>query len=257
MNTKGRPASQILSTEERVEEVVLGRRLPRAVMTTTPPPRSARALTPPTPLHGPMHDSPRRSTRIHSKSQISTPHTYSNKSTRPTSSQTLSPPSSPYAPQSMAKSDEDPLSTLPTSRPGQRDSVTLLTPSKTPRKRTHHPSGSTARVLFPPSHNATIDELMPTPKKSRVGKKNLALTLESFEADRNRQPNVEIYTDSKDRVPEMDTSDDNPFLTKKGKSKGQARAKPTNRPAKSEHTYGLGKEIDDAVKNNEGMIFTL
>ena len=124
----------------------------------------------------------------------------------------------------------------------------LPTPSKTPRKRRIEDVSSTARILFP-SRPATIDEVVPTPRKSRKIK-NL-YTLESFaeHADDNTE-SIKIFTDSKERVPTPGGEDENPFLTKKGK--GKARATPQkSRKAVDTKT----RKMNEAVDRDEGMVY--
>ena len=107
---------------------------------------------------------------------------------------------------------------------------------------------STARVLFP-SRPATIDEVVPTPRKSRKTK-NL-FTLESFaeHADENVEA-IQVYTDSKERVPTPGVEDENPFLTKKGK--GRDKAAP-QKPRKS--VDAKTQKMNDAVDRDEGMVY--
>jgi hypothetical protein len=125
----------------------------------------------------------------------------------------------------------------------------LPTPAKTPRKRRIEDVSSTARVLFPTNRPSTIEEAMPTPRKSRKTK-NL-YTLESFaeQMDENSEK-IPIYTDSKERLPTPGAVDDNPFLTKKGKGKAKAI------PQKSKKTVDRKTaKMEDAVDRDEGMVY--
>ena len=84
----------------------------------------------------------------------------------------------------------------------------LPTPAKTPRKRALHSEASikpTARVLFPTSRPATIDEV--TPRKARKFTKNL-YSLSSFEENAESSEKIEIFTDSKERIPTADEDDE-------------------------------------------------
>ena len=164
---------------------------------TPPPPSSLRARTPPTPLHGPLHDdyepySPRRSKRT---TALSNPYSSFNSEHKPTgrdttppptgkrarfaSAQLSSPPSSPASPirratlhktpkktparkaLNGAQSDSD---TAPRSLPTPTDMAAVLpTPSKTPKKR--QAISSTARILnFQPY---SPNDVMPSPRKMR------------------------------------------------------------------------------------------
>ncbi|KAF3036090.1 hypothetical protein E8E12_007662 [Didymella heteroderae] len=253
---------------------------------TPSPPR--RVHTPPAPLHGDDWEpfSPRRSSRVAAKRRLHleleqtdpartprtrrdvTPPASSRKTIARTSHFTLSPPASPAtspkrtphptrralfrAAESLDSDSDQPRITsgsrfLASMAPGM-----LPTPAKTPRKRGLHSESikSTARVLFPP-RPATIEEV--TPRKARKFTKNI-YSLNSFEEE-GEPSKIEIYTDSKERIPTADEDDDeeNPFFIKKGKgkAKSKAKAKPTpqsKRDAKAE-------DMEDAVNREEGMIF--
>lgn len=138
----------------------------------------------------------------------------------------------------------------------------LPTPAKTPRKRALHSEDSirpTARVLFP-SRPATIDEV--TPRKARKSTKNV-YSLNSFEETGESSQKIEIYTDSKERIPTADEDDDeeNPFVTKKGKGKAKAKAKATSqkskKSAKTEEMEEAEGRMEEAVNRDEGMIYIL
>jgi hypothetical protein len=125
----------------------------------------------------------------------------------------------------------------------------LPTPSETPRKRplqTEASLKSTARVLFP-ARPATIDEVVPTPRKKR-NTKNL-FTLESF-ANASDEPaeKIQIYTDSKERIPERD-EEDNPFIVKKGKAKAKAT------PQKPKRIDARAEQMKQATDREEGMVY--
>ncbi|KAJ4378121.1 hypothetical protein N0V83_000954 [Neocucurbitaria cava] len=124
----------------------------------------------------------------------------------------------------------------------------LPTPAKTPRKRRVEDLSSTARVLFP-SRPATIDEVVPTPRKARKTKD--LYTLESFaQHNDDAAEKIPIYTDSKERVPSPGTEEDNPFIVKKGK--GRAKATPQkSRKAVTPKT----EKMDAAAERDEGMVY--
>src|SRR5438876_1118206 len=80
------------------------------------------------------------------------------------------------------------------------------TPAKTPQK---HPSekndaniNAIARNLFPVDDDAALGG------KKKKAKKYSGLSLESFTAEEDP---IKIYTDSHERLPELDTSADIPF----------------------------------------------
>ena len=250
---------------------------------TPSPPR--RVHTPPAPLHGDDWEpfSPRRSSRVAAKRRLHleqtdpartprtrrdvTPPASSRKTIARTSNFTLSPPTSPATspkrtPHSTRRalfrasealdSDSDQARITSGSRflasmaPGM-----LPTPAKTPRKRVLHSESikSTARVLFAP--RPTVEEA--TPRKARKYSKNV-FSLNSFEEEAESSK-IEIYTDSKERIPTADEDDDeeNPFVIKKGKGKAKSkvRAKPTPQRKKD----AKAEEMEEAVNREEGMIF--
>lgn len=92
---------------------------------------------------------------------------------------------------------------------------------------------STARVLFQ-SRPATVDEVMPTPRKGRKAA-------------------IDVYTDSNARVPTA-SDEDNPFLTKKGKGKAKAKTKSAAASRKADPKM---EKMQEAVDRGEGMIYLL
>ena len=126
----------------------------------------------------------------------------------------------------------------------------LPTPAKTPRKRRVDDVSSTARVLFPTNRPSTIDEAMPTPRKSRKTKD--LYTLESFAKHMDETTEkIPIYTDSKERIPTPGAqTEENPFLTTKGKGKAK-RA-----PQKAKKTLDMkSAKMEEAVDRDEGMVY--
>jgi hypothetical protein len=124
-----------------------------------------------------------------------------------------------------------------------KPSTMLPTPVKTPRKKDlKNNVSSTARVLFP-NRPETVDEVMPTPRK-RAKK---GLSLESFAEGEIEQPAIQIYTDSRDKVPEVDQSTDNPFYTK-----GSTRSSKKKEKEAQDH-----KAVQAALERDEGMVYVL
>lgn len=91
---------------------------------------------------------------------------------------------------------------------------------------------------------------MPTPRKARKSNKNLSALEE--EVDEN-DGKIEIYTDSKERIPTA-SDDDNPFVTKKRKGKGKAKAKS---PSQARKVDPKTAKMQEAVDRGEGMIYML
>ena len=134
------------------------------------------------------------------------------------------------------------------------------TPAKTPRKRTQNTDfGSAARVLY---HDLERDpdQIMPTPSKSRTRRKNAALSLEGLHDEHTPRSNkaLHIYTDSKERMPEADNDDDNPFVVKKANKNAKQKAPPEGAISNNRKTRnGMSKAVDEAVDKDEGMVYTL
>lgn len=91
-----------------------------------------------------------------------------------------------------------------------------------------------------------------TPRKARKSIKN-AYSLESFEQGEGSSEKIQIFTDSKERVPTADEDEENPFVTKKGKGKAKAKAA----PQKSRKIDVRTEEMEAAVNREEGMIYLL
>lgn len=139
----------------------------------------------------------------------------------------------------------------------------LPTPAKTPRKRSSPNQAalkSTARVLFP-SRPATIDDAMPSPRKHKqpaAGQNSFSISALADEGDDEASSSkIEIYTDSKERVPSMDEDENNPFLSRNAASKKKVIevAQTTRRRVKSKSEKD--KQMEEATQQDEGMIYVL
>jgi hypothetical protein len=132
----------------------------------------------------------------------------------------------------------------------------LPTPAKTPRKRPLQSEESlrpTARVLFS-NRPTTVEEAMPSPRKARKSRRD-AYTLESFaEQIEEDTDKIEIYTDSKERVPTADEDEENPFVSKKSKGKAKAKSNGSTRPHKFDPHAA---KMQEAVNHDQGMIYML
>ncbi|KAI0483531.1 hypothetical protein F4859DRAFT_473171 [Xylaria cf. heliscus] len=123
----------------------------------------------------------------------------------------------------------------------------LPTPAKTPRKqpntKTEAASRAMARQLF-----TSNEDLMPTPKKK--AKKYTGLTLDSFRAE-DVEEDIEIFTDSRDHLPQVDDSAENPFYGDHviaEPSKRRSKRKPIVVPGEGRHS------VEDAVKRSDGVL---
>jgi hypothetical protein len=135
-----------------------------------------------------------------------------------------------------------------------RNNGMLPTPAKTPKKRPSENAPAItaiARNLFP-IRSGSDEEVMPSPKKK--GKKFSGFTLDSFGAEDDVP--IQIYTDSHDRVPEVDLSPDNPFY-------GEASSvvpEPTKRSSKRRKITvpGEGEQtIEELEKREDGLVYVL
>ncbi len=152
------------------------------------------------------------------------------------------------------------------SQPSFKAAANMLpTPVKTPRKKpvqaaTVH---AVARQLFPviPVRPDSVDDAMPTPRKRR-NKRNVGFSLYSSmenEEEANPEAKIQIYTDSKEKIPELVPTENNPFYEP---SEDQA---PPPEPSKGRisrkrrvaPTVGDRKEIKDAFDREEGMVYVL
>ena len=135
----------------------------------------------------------------------------------------------------------------------------LPTPVKTPRKKQLPQSTlqGAGRVLFADR----AEDPMPPSRRNKKGKRRVEFSLfTSIEDDvASAEGDIPIYTDSKDKVPELDASEANPFL-----SRPRDRTpvpEPTKEPIhkKRKSAYGLdgSKDIEEAFNREEGMVYVL
>ncbi|KAL8642967.1 MAG: hypothetical protein Q9228_000411 [Teloschistes exilis] len=136
----------------------------------------------------------------------------------------------------------------------------LPTPAKTPRKQDKRKASelqSAARILFPGRHEK-VEDAMPT-AKGRRGRKNIGFSLDSSGEDDGVKDPIQIFTDSKDRYPELDPGHHNPFLDKSDKSESaETRAPNKVRGRRGRKTKGqvqTNPHIKDAFNHEEGMVY--
>jgi hypothetical protein len=129
----------------------------------------------------------------------------------------------------------------------------LPTPDKTPKKRPSQTTAgisSIARNLFP-IRSETIDEVMPSPRKK--GTKYKGFTLDSFGPEEDAP--IQIFTDSHDRIPEVDLSADNPFY-----NASAILPEPTKRASKRRKLTvpGEGEQtVEQAGRRDDGLVYVL
>ncbi|MCJ1398508.1 hypothetical protein MMC11_001708 [Xylographa trunciseda] len=247
--------------------------------------------TPPTPLHGAKYDSyqpyttrkstrfmTQRAARTPSPDSLSAPQKRNPRSSQKTSTvrstaHTYSPPSSTQtSPQKRIRknakdqSDLGNILAIPSedapSHHGLHNlsvdpTMMLPTPAKTPRKKNIQPGViGAARVLFP-SRPDNIDEAMPTPTKhGRRPKKHIGFSLDSFDdgdGDGSSEGKIEIYTDSKDRLPEVDEGEENPFYVKPCPEPTTNKRAGKRRKVNDESDHNV--EVQEMLKRDEGMVY--
>ncbi|KAG5296813.1 hypothetical protein I7I48_05745 [Histoplasma ohiense] len=122
----------------------------------------------------------------------------------------------------------------------------LPTPAKTPRKKAVPDPSAVARTLFKSNSQSKAIET-PIPKRQRA-KKLKGFSLDSFNADLENEGNDEItiFTDSRDRIPEVHDTADNPFIS---------------RPNDTSHDVNISVEmqrdekVQEALHRDDGMLY--
>jgi hypothetical protein len=134
-----------------------------------------------------------------------------------------------------------------------RNNSLLPTPNKTPKKRPSEAATSItaiARNLFPIRPDTT-DEAMPSPKK-KGHKKYEAYATSSFESQEGHP--IQIFTDSQDRVPEVDTNA-NPFYGASSvppePTKRASKRRKVNVPGEGERT------LEEVERREDGLVYVL
>ena len=253
-----------------------------AVSTPSPPPR---VRTPQTPKHGYSDHwepfSPRKSARISSQRERANtnrnrtpspkPSASRNASSKPANSIFGTPAVSPQKKRAPAMDSvrraprlpgaaraAESLGVPPTSQPtsAPRASGMLPTPVKTPsdkKKRDEKIEAgvrAAARNLF---HDDSDGLSSPRKKKS---KKYTGLSLDSFNAEVVAE-SIQIFTDSRDRLPEVDQSIENPFY---GETTATTQQPPMRRSPRRKMVIVPGEgriSMEEAVKREDGIVYVL
>jgi hypothetical protein len=257
-----------------------------ASLVTTPPPQLDRDIqTPPTPKHG-YDDAwepylPRKSARLSSRKSanhtpsprnspqdISDSHHFRVTRASPSfnrsnhlDSTASSPAHSPQKKQLSANNASRRHSSLTADSTANAASVLglsnarssmLPTPAKTPGRKAESSQNqlsiqAIARNLF-----VTDDQIMPR-SRNKQGKKYV---LDSFTNEED-DTSIPIYTDSHERVPEVDRSSENPFwgeqpaVPEPAKRRSRRKQETVNIPGEGERT------LDEVVGREDGMVYVL
>ncbi|ATY66927.1 hypothetical protein A9K55_000777 [Cordyceps militaris] len=147
-----------------------------------------------------------------------------------------------------------PVDIPPTSNPvnsilrasSSRSGGMLPTPSKTPSKpaneKTTAEIATFARNLFPSDDSAS----------RRRPKSYSGIGMDSFTAKRD-DDNIDIFTDTKDSIPEVDTSADNPFYTAPSKQETETSPRRSRRKVM---IPGEGyQSLEEATQREDGMVY--
>lgn len=136
----------------------------------------------------------------------------------------------------------------------------LPTPVKTPKKKKMAGNvNAPARTLFD-NQPITGEEVEVTaPKRSRKGRKYNGFSLESFSTeDDGQQGGIQIYTDSKEKVPELDLSEENPFIDHAAFDRGSSsKVGGTSKRRKVSGSSRKDKDVEEALRKDEGMVYVL
>jgi hypothetical protein len=131
----------------------------------------------------------------------------------------------------------------------------LPTPVKTPKKKQVSNMSAASRALFQDA--ATIDQMaIPSPRKSRKNKRYNGFSLESFRVEDGDNEGIEIFIDTRDKVPEADTSDSNPFM-EKSEDSGMQKLAAGSKRRKVSSKKARDAQVQDAIEKDEGMVYVL
>ncbi|KAI5299108.1 hypothetical protein KEM55_002565, partial [Ascosphaera atra] len=140
----------------------------------------------------------------------------------------------------------------------------LPTPVKTPKKKkVASQPGSAARVLFPP--RATETEMPPS--KRMKGASLDEISMENFGCGRrSRKNDIEVFVDSRDQIPDVNLSKENPFIVHSDEEEEEEEEE-TAPPSPSKGTQQKERQLDKAneirkpgidktVHRDDGMLYT-
>jgi hypothetical protein len=179
--------------------------------------------------------------------------------------QVMSPPSPDI--HSSSSSKHPPTKSNSHHQPQPSSTTTILdgmlpTPVKTPKKKTIANATTAARALFQdPAQMAThVAPVQPSPRRSRKSQRFNGFSLESFSAqDDGARGQIQIYTDSRDRVPQVDTTEANPFIERK---RGRESTSPpkfvgASKRRKVSAATRVDRQVTEAIDNDDGMVYVL
>ena len=139
----------------------------------------------------------------------------------------------------------------------------LPTPVKTPKKKVVTKANKAARALFQDNtlNPTDVVEFEPSLRRSRKSKRYNGFSLESFSAEDNgRRGQIQIYTDSRDKIPQADKTTSNPFIENKtdGEASTSRKVSGTSKRRKvSGGKKNLDPQVEEAIEKDEGMVYVL
>ena len=132
----------------------------------------------------------------------------------------------------------------------------LPTPAKTPRKKIVTDVKPAARALF--QDEPLLGEDSSYTKRGRKNRRFNGFSLESFAVDDdNSRGKVQIFTDSRDKVPEAATKGDNPFLQEKAAQPSSKKARGSTKRRKISGEARKDPQVQQAIEDDEGMVYVL
>lgn len=132
----------------------------------------------------------------------------------------------------------------------------LPTPVKTPKKKNISDLKTAPRALFQDS--ATIEEMAASPHKSRKTKRYNGYSLESFRAEHDDTDDVQIFTDNRDKIPEVDDSPSNPFIDHSNDDDSLAKkVAGTSKRRKVTAPKPVDAQVKEAIRKDDGMVYVL
>lgn len=133
----------------------------------------------------------------------------------------------------------------------------LPTPVKTPRKKQVANVQTAARALFQ-DQPQDLQDVAAIPRKPKKGRRYNGFSLESFTTEEDgTNSQIQIFTDSRDRVPEHDTNEDNPFVDHPGNGEGSSSKKNVggSKRRKISGPRPADKDVEEAIRKDDGMIY--
>jgi hypothetical protein len=110
-------------------------------------------------------------------------------------------------------------------------------------------------------HVADVAEIEPSPRRNRKNKRHNGFSLESFSVEEggSSRGQIQIFTDSRDRVPQMDKSKSNPFVEHglDNDVSSTHKVAGTSKRRKVSGDKKLDPQVEEAIEKDEGMVYVL